>query len=610
MLTTNKQLIKKFRSMNKIIKILLYYIIVNICIVNCYNKAVSQPLYKPASGPFYEIVYSGKANAQIVIPVEPSFVEKYAASELQSYFEKISDVQLPIIKEGDKLKYSFSLLLGDTKKAMDTGIQLNEEKVGSDGFEIKSLPGNKGLIIRGRYDLGTLFGVYELLERYFDVRWFMPGEEFYPKNTTLEIGKINLVHKPSFAVRWVGTGEWALNNRMNSYVKIKDHNVGVEWKWGFHTFIKLMPPEKYYEEHPEYFAMVDGKRSITDSRTHENQLCTSNPDVIREVANNLIDTLNANPSIDIISLSPNDGGGFCECENCRKLDEPGRDWFAQTSNRLAVFNRDVSALVKKKHPDVLIKVGAYASYLRPPLNPDFRPEDNQIIQVCHLWGGCHNHPLGSNKCVEGKTFIPNERFLPNQDFEKILDQWLDLSSHVFVYEYYWINSMHRPDIVGTPMPWPLIHAIKSDIPYYRDKGVKGFYTQLSNETFYRLGLNYYLAVKLAWNADLNVDNLLDDYFEKFYGPSAKPCKDYFMCMEKSMQDWNGCASYGYPGYNELPIQIGLKVFTPTVMKQLEESIIKAEFLSSGDKTASRRVAMVRKMFDETKESLKEIKLIE
>ncbi|MEJ2195845.1 MAG: DUF4838 domain-containing protein, partial [Ignavibacteriaceae bacterium] len=325
--------------MNKKIKILLFCIIVDICIVTCYNKAVSQPLYKPASGPFYKIVYSGKANAQIVIPVEPSFVEKYAASELQSYFEKISDVQLPIIKEGEKPKYSFSLLLGDTEKALDTGIQLNEEKAGSDGFEIKSLPGNMGLIIQGRNDLGTLFGVYELLERYFDEMWFMPGEEFYPKNTTLEIGKINLVHKPSFAVRWVGTGEWALNNRMNSYVKINDQDVGVKWKWGFHTFIKLMPPEKYFEEHPEYFAMVDSKRSITDSRTHENQLCTSNPDVIREVANNLIDTLDANPSIDIISLSPNDGGGFCECENCLKLDEPGRDWFAQTSNRLAVFNR-------------------------------------------------------------------------------------------------------------------------------------------------------------------------------------------------------------------------------------------------------------------------------
>jgi hypothetical protein len=69
--------------MNKIFRILLYCIVVNLCFVPCRNKAVSQSLYKPASGPFYEIVYSGKANAQIVIPIEPTFVEKHKLTTMQ-----------------------------------------------------------------------------------------------------------------------------------------------------------------------------------------------------------------------------------------------------------------------------------------------------------------------------------------------------------------------------------------------------------------------------------------------------------------------------------------------------------------------------------------------
>jgi len=84
----------------------------------------------------------------------------------------------------------------------------------------------------------------------------------------------------------------------------------------------------------------------------------------------------AEPGIEIITLSPNDGDGFCECEKCCALDEPNRDWFARYSRRLAIFNNEVAKIVKLKYPKVLIKVGAYAMYARPPLDPDYRPESN------------------------------------------------------------------------------------------------------------------------------------------------------------------------------------------------------------------------------------------
>jgi hypothetical protein len=106
---------------------------------------------------------------------------------------------------------------------------------------------------------------------------------------------------------------------MNAYMKAGGRNVGINWKWHFHTFIKLIPPEKYYAEHPEYFALVNGKRTVTDSKSPGNQLCTSNPNIIREVAANLIAVLDAEPEIELITLSPNDSGGFCECEKCRAL---------------------------------------------------------------------------------------------------------------------------------------------------------------------------------------------------------------------------------------------------------------------------------------------------
>jgi len=245
-------------------------------------------LYEPAREPFVEIVAVAQPMAQIVTPAQSTYLEEFAASELQGYLEKISGARIPILKEGDKREFPYSFFLGATQQASKADVRADAKMMGYDGFELRSIPG--GLIVRGRDDLGTVFGVYELIERYFDVRWFMPGElgEHVPRSKTLYIGNVHLIFKPSFRVRWVGTGEWSLRQRMNAYVKAGGRNVGINWKWHFHTFIKLIPPEKYYAEHPEYFALVDGKRTVTNSKSHGNQLCTSNPNVIREVAANLI----------------------------------------------------------------------------------------------------------------------------------------------------------------------------------------------------------------------------------------------------------------------------------------------------------------------------------
>ncbi len=556
-------------------------------------------LYQPASEPFTTIAAEGQTRAQIIVPDRPAYLEQFAASELQAVFEKISGVKLPVLEESQQNDAVYCILLGNTQKSKNLGISLDEETAGRDGFTLRSIP--NGLVVVGRNDLGTLFGVYELVERYFDVRWFMPGQlgQYVPRRETLEVGQINLTYKPSFRVRWVGNGQWSLRQRMNAYVTAGDKSVGIKWKWHFHTFIELIPPEKYHAEHPEYFALVGGKRTVTDSRSHGNQLCTSNPDVVREVGRNLIAVLDAEPGIEIITLSPNDGGGFCECQQCTALDEPDRDWFAKYSRRLAIFNNEVARLVAAKHPQVLIKVGAYAMYARPPLDADYRPEKNLFFQLCHLYF-CHNHPLGSDGCRAGTTYEPRDEFQPNQEFCRILDRWLELSPHLFVYEYYSIGGMARANL-----PWPLVHTMRTDIPYYRDHGVEGFYTQLSDDLWYRLGLNYYVAAKLCWNADLDVDALLDDYFEKFYGPAAAPVRSCYMTMEQSMQAWNGCASYGLQGVGGLKV-IGSKVLTPEVVAAMRAGLEEAERLTAGDLTHSARVAMVRKMFDETRESLQSI----
>lgn len=549
-------------------------------------------LYPPAPPPYHTLVADGVPKAVIVLPQEASRIERFAAAELQQYIAKISGIELPIVAEGAVTR-GYRIFVGNTRALRSSKLRLNADNAGRDGFAL--LSNAHRLIIAGRGDLGTLFGVYELLERHLGVRWFMPEDvgEVVPQSRTVRVGTLREVVKPAFDTRWVGAGEWSLKQRMNCHVSVEGEDVSVNWLWHFHTFRILIPPEEYYDEHPEWFPLVDGKRKKADrENSHSTQLCTSNPEVVRKLAEGMIAELDADPSIEIITLSPNDGGGFCECENCVALDEPERDWFARYSRRLALLNAEVARLVGEKHPDVLVKVGAYAMYARPPLDEGWRPPDNTLVQLCHIYF-CHNHPVATGECREGETYEVDDNFQPNQEFRRVLEQWTGLTDHLYIYEYYALGGFER-----AKLPWPMIHTMRHDIPFYRDMGVRGFYTQLSANSWYRLGLNFYVAAKLAWNPDLDVDALLDDYFEKFYGPAAEPMRAYFMTLEKAYTDYNGCISYGLKRAEA----IASDIFTPAVMQELEQHVNAARQAADTD-VIKQRVAMAEQTLAETKESV-------
>ena len=88
--------------------LLIGYMIITLVFGFSCSKETSKPLYEPAKGPFVKIAISGKANARIIVPSKPTYLEEFAASELQKYFKKMSETEIPILKEDNSDKYSFS----------------------------------------------------------------------------------------------------------------------------------------------------------------------------------------------------------------------------------------------------------------------------------------------------------------------------------------------------------------------------------------------------------------------------------------------------------------------------------------------------------------------
>ncbi len=535
--------------------------------------------YPPPTPPFAVLVERGRARASVVVSAEPTFVERYAVSELVGYVRKMTGVELPVGPAPQPGR--LPIYVGSAaRQRLD---QARWKDLGEDGFRLKS--GTGGVYVAGAHDLGTLYGVYQLLEKHLGVRWFMPGElgEVVPHTDTLRLGTFDETETPSFRVRWIESGPWALRQKMNVSVDVEGRPVGINWRWSFHTHFKLIPPEKYYDQHPEWFALVNGKRRRPVPGKQGQQLCTSNPELIEEMARRINQLFDEDPSLDILAVAPQDGGGFCQCAKCVALDEqrpPDQAWHAQYSRRLAIFNNEVARRVARKHPDKLLKVGAYAMYLRVPLDPDYRPEPNLAIQVCHTYS-CNSHPVQSRRCVGNTKYFRGE-----------LEHWARIAKHLFIYEYYNKGAWGG-------LPYYQVHLIRQDMPYYHRLGVEGFYTQPAGREWSACGLNHYVAAKLAWDVHLDVDKLLEDFYEKFYAEAAEPMRAYWQRLERAFASYDECLS---PFGRKWTTLVAPDIFTPETLAALDDAVRRAEQAARSD-VVKKRVHLVRVRLEFTKKAM-------
>lgn len=461
------------------------------------------PLYPPMSPPFVEIVQERKARCAIVPSAETGKAGEWAAQQVQTYLRKMSGAEVPIVEKPEAGVFPIRLV-------RDGSLAEEQLRIRCDGKEVA---------LAGGGERGVMYAACAFLEECLGVRWFMPTDwgEVVPRSATIRVGQFDRTEKPDFALRWIGSGDWAAFNRLNVRLPVAEIKMALPG----HTFDRTLPPEKYFKQHPDWFAY---HRETQERR--QRQWCTSNPALVAEVVKNLRALLDADPEIRVIGLCPNDGKGFCECDECMKLDEPGRPSVVDTNQRYVqlgeerhgaltrrflIFFSQVARALGESHPNVIVRSFVYNAYLVPPSDPSLRGEPNLMAQICH--NTCHNHPFGSGDCPV------------NAAFRQHLDGWARICRHVGFYEYYSKGA-------SMGLPWPMAHCIRADVPYLREHGGWGFYTQWGKRDLAAAGLNFYLAAKLLWNTHVSVDALLDDFFTPFYGPAAEPMRRIFDWLEQ------------------------------------------------------------------------------
>ncbi|MEK7448956.1 MAG: DUF4838 domain-containing protein [Planctomycetota bacterium] len=475
----------------------------------------------------------GKTDYVIVISGMASPSENHAAMELQKFLKEISGVTLPVITDNQALTPN-EIILGDNNRLKQLGLAIDFAKLGLEGFAIRTHRNH--LVIAGGKPRGTLYGVYTFLEDYLNCRWFSSRVSRIPENHVLKIPLINETQVPVFEYREdfytdAFDPDWAVRNKMNSSRAELDKKRGGKIVYApslGHTFYTFLPPEEYFKEHPEYYSEQKGQRFYEGG-----QLCLTNPEVINLVIAKVKEVIRQNPEVNIIPVSQNDWGGWCECENCRALDQAEGSY----SGTIINFVNQIAQGIEKEYPQIAIDTFAYQYSRRPPKT--IKPRANVIVRLCSI-ECCFSHPLES--CPENDSFADD------------LEGWSRICQRLYVWDYV-TNFAHYL------MPFPNFKSLGPNIKFFAAHNVKGVF----EEGNYSAGgcgefaeLRAYVIAKLLWNPNYNVDQAVTEFMETYYGQSAPAIFQYFNLMHDQVTQEN----------------IHLGIFDPPILPYLSGEMLK------------------------------------
>jgi len=395
----------------------------------------------------------------------------------------VTGAEFPVVAEKVVAAGGRSLIfVGHTAQAPQRDYKFDE-------ILIRMTGGN--LVLAGHPQRGCLYAVYSFLQDVVGVRWWSPDDRYVPRKATLTIAddlarsyapqmiSREMYHRKAqptvFSARMKGNG--FLTPEYGGAVRIVNF---------VHSFYKYLPPEKYFDAHPDWYAEINGQRK------HEHaQLCLTNAEMTAELIRQVMATLRRNPDAKMIDVSQNDWHGFCTCAKCKALDDAEE---SHAGTLLLMLNQ-VAAAVEKEFPDVLVESLAYQYTRRPPKT--IKPRDNVLIRLCTIECS-YIQPLDGEQ---------------NAKFAADLEGWSKLAKHLFIWDY----TTNYNDYLG---PHPNLRVLAPNVRYFIKHGAIGLFAEGEGDDFCEL--KNWLLMRLMWEPHLDGDRLIDEFLRGYYGAEVAP----------------------------------------------------------------------------------------
>lgn len=453
------------------------------------------------NGPLLTLAANGTAYYTILVSRTATNPERKAAEVLSDTLYQMTGATFKTQMEtGSETVSSRFISLGDTNLLRRSAAAMARQKLGAEGYAIDVEKNT--LFLTGGAGRGPVNAALALLEEDLGCRWYAIGTSDIPRISKLAFRPVIRVFTPKLEIRDpfyfdAFDVNWSLHNRTNSIL------VKIPTEWGgstsyafnqiVHTYERDIPAGEFFATHPEYFALVNGKRQPT-------QLCVTNPDVLRITIERLKKFLGKNPTAKYVGVSPNDGRGFCDCPNCKAIDEAQ----GTRMGSLLQFVNSIADSLAVDYPDLKITTNAYTETVRLPRT--IRPRKNVVIELCtdtHAWRYLFLNLTETSR------------------FREALQEWKQTGSEIHVWDYT-MNYVHYL------LPMPVMPVVNTNINFLTEQGVKGLMLQgkenASGASDARM--QCWVWAKQLWDPSRDTKSLMRDFTFGYYKEAAEPIWRY------------------------------------------------------------------------------------
>ena len=426
------------------------------------------------------------------------------------------------VRVGKPVAGSPTIFFGRNPWSTKAGITATD--LPSEGFRIRSVGqdihivgrdtpkvGAHRVAARVGMEPGTLFGTYEFLERYYGMlfAWHDDLGTITPTQTDLTIRSMNVVDAPDCSYRqFTKSPEGNANEVFGRRLRL-GHPLKVRHEHNWH---RIMSPDVYGKEHPEWFAEINGQRYPKHyAEKRGGQVCTSNPQVVEHFAEAAIAHFDKYPTADMFSIAANDGRKFCTCRQCQALDS-GRmrpDGRRVLTDRIITFSNQVADRVAKVHPDKRLGVIIYLDYKYAPQNVKPHP---MLFLV---------HPTNSG-------FSQGAFYEGDEWSEAAMERgWHQAAGTFYKYDIWHYDQ--TPLYMIAPVTKHLIAKCRAQ----QQHGVDGGYHYIAR-SYELLGAGHYLLGRMMWDDDFDAEAAEKKYYAALYGAAAEDVKAYYDLLEGSL----------------------------------------------------------------------------
>lgn len=483
-----------------------------------------------------DLVKDGKTDYTVVYPVDMANEKDTvtAITEFKNLFEEATGINVNIKHDLEYTSGTKIISMGATvqAKAQSSVTSLMAKyELGKDGFVIKSV--GDSIYMLGNTAKANLYSVYEFFTRQFGFEAYTTTA--YKINKDVKNAKLidcEIVDIPDFEARTAGTA-LATGDRLRTIVYVDGFN-NADGNTFVHNYYNLVPPEVYQAEHPKWFYGTGhtGQLCLEAQGDEEERIALKNA-VVEAMKSRLL----AQPDVDWIAFSHNDGGRWCTCNACTKdasLYDKGENTaaFASVIRFVNLVAADIKAWNESDCPDRDIKIFIYdygkVSYapvkLDENLNPvkdkdgKYTPYSSDLVladNVAVYWCG-----FGAYGVMEGLVDASSN----DSQIEKLERCQAVMSDPTM---YIWTYSTCFQDYF---LPVDSVSSRQNRYQTFKKYGAVGVFDQAqydcSNSSDFG-SLKGYVYSKLLWNCQLNVEELIRGFFKGYYGVAGDKMYDMY-----------------------------------------------------------------------------------